>query len=119
MTAAEAICRNEASCGTAEISCTGGTDMPTKCSAVIVPTAYDACLTDVKGGLERVLSCAAITAQQVDMVELCADALAARRCVTQAEAAAAAHMAETGMSLPASPLPSECTFLMQPLPGCS
>jgi hypothetical protein len=108
MLVADAICDREVRCGAVEIMCMGGTNQATECSATIVFPRYEQCLTDVKGGVERVLACATITPLQVDLVESCADAWAAVPCTTQSEADAVARAAETQMSVPAKPQPPEC-----------
>jgi hypothetical protein len=116
--AASAICKREVSCGTVNVACMGGTSMATECSATIVHPEQAACYADVQPSLEKLLSCQALTPEQVNMIEQCFDALAARPCITQAEADALARTEEMTMSLPPSPQLPECNFLEQPLPGC-
>jgi hypothetical protein len=116
--AANAICKRDVSCGTVNVACMGGTNMVTQCSATIVHPEQAACYADVQRSLEKLLSCQALTPEQVNMIELCVDALAARPCIAQAEADALARTEEMTMSLPPSPQPPECDFLGQPLPGC-
>src|SRR5262245_56399544 len=83
MVAADAICKREVTCGSVEISCSGGTNMPTVCSGVISHVFYENCVADVQGDVEQLLSCQSITRQQVDMIEDCVNALANARCPTQ------------------------------------
>ena len=118
MLAAEAICHREVACGEVEISCSGGTSVATQCSATIVYPEVAGCVSDVERSMVRLLSCPTIAPQQVNMIELCVDALAAQACVTQAQADAVAQAAEMNVPLPASPQPPECEFLATPLPGC-
>jgi len=116
--AADAICNRDTACGTVDIQCAGGTNMGTTCSATIVHPDQAACYSRLQPRFEQLLSCPALTPAQVDMVELCVDAMAAQLCVTQAQADALAQTAEMTMSVPPAPSPPECDFLGQPLPGC-
>lgn len=117
MQAAEAICRRKVACGSVQVSCGAGSTTATQCSATIVHSDYDHCFNDAQPSLEKFLACPALTAQGVDMIESCVDALVAEVCVTQEQADAAARAAQMNMSAPASPAPPECAFLNFP-PQC-
>jgi hypothetical protein len=116
--AAHAICKRKVACGTVSITCTAGPSLATQCSAVIVHAEESACYADAQPNIERLLSCQALTPEQVNMIEACVDAMATQVCVTQAEADALARTEEMGMPLPPDPQPPECDFLTKPLPGC-
>ncbi len=127
--AAGAVCRREARCGEVTIACMGGgsaagsgsdaTTLMTTCTGRIEPVDYDHCFTEASADVEKLLSCASLTADQIDTLETCFDALAAQPCVTQAEADAQAHAAESGTSPPPEPPPASCDLLLaSPPPGC-
>jgi hypothetical protein len=126
--AARAVCLREARCGQPSIACMGGgaaggsgsdASAPTmSCVATIRPVAYDDCYADASTDIAELLTCAAPTAEQIDVLEICFDMLAARRCITQAEADALARASETGTSPPADELPAACALLMNPPASC-
>jgi hypothetical protein len=124
--AARAVCTREARCGRARIECMGsgaaggsGSDagFTSSCMATIVPIPYDDCYADASADIADLLTCAAPTADQIDMLEICFDMLAARACITQAEADALARASEAGNS-PPDELPAACALLMNPPSGC-
>jgi hypothetical protein len=126
--AAQTVCTRDARCGHVTISCSGGgaaggsgsdAGAPTfSCVATIEPIAYADCYEDANGDIAHLLTCAAPTPDQTDMLEQCFDALAARPCVTQSEADALARASETGTSPPPEDLPAACALLANPPPGC-
>jgi hypothetical protein len=115
--AANAICTREVTCGMADIQCTGGKNVSTQCMVTIVYPERAACYAEVQPNVQKLLSCPALTPGEIDLIELCVDARAARPCITPAQADALARTAETG-TIPPDPPPPECEFLQQPIPGC-
>jgi hypothetical protein len=125
--AAQAICAHDAHCGHVTITCMGGGTAggsgsdagPTMtCVGTIETVSRDDCTADASGDLAELLTCAAPTTEQTDMLETCFDMLAARPCVTQAEADERARAAETGVSPPAEELPAACALIAEPPPAC-
>jgi len=116
--AATAICDRNARCGIVDISCTGGTDAATQCSASIDHPDTASCVAQEQASLDKLLSCTALTASERDSVQQCVDALVAQPCVSQAEADALAMLAQEGMALPPDLPPTACAPLEQPIPGC-
>ena len=126
--AAKAVCTRDARCGHVVVTCSGGggagssgsdAGAPTvNCVATIEPIAYDDCYADASGDIADLLTCAAPTPEQTDTFEMCFDMLAARACVTQAEADALARESEAGNSPPPEDIPAACALLAQPRPGC-
>lgn len=116
--AATAICNRNAKCGIVDISCTGGTDAATQCSASIDHPDAKTCVAQEQPSLEKLLSCAALTASEVETIQQCVDALVAQPCVTQAEAESLALTAQEGMALPPNLPPAVCASLEQPIAGC-
>jgi hypothetical protein len=88
------------------------------CTATIKPIGYSDCYGDASGDIEELLGCASLTAEQVNMLEICFDMLAGRRCETQAEADARARAAEAGSGTPSEEPPAACALLASPPPGC-
>jgi hypothetical protein len=88
------------------------------CVGTIRPVAYDDCYADANSDIARILSCPALTPEQINMMEICFDMLAARRCVTQAEVDAQALVVEAGGEPMRDDLPAACGFLLTPPPGC-
>ena len=82
-----------------------------QCSATIVHSDYEGCFKDAQPDLEHLLACAASTAESVEVIENCVDALANQECVTQTEADEGARAAEMNISRPPNPDPPECDFL--------
>ena len=126
--AAKAVCTRDARCGHVVVTCSGGGaagssgsdgGAPTvNCMATIEPIAYDDCYADASGDIAGLLTCAAPTAEQTDTLEMCFDMLAARACVTQADADALARQSEAGNSPPPEDVPAACALLAEPPPGC-
>jgi hypothetical protein len=126
--AAQAVCGQAARCGGVTIACMGGgtaggsgsdaAPPSMHCEATIEPISRDACVADASGDIEELLSCPTLTAEQVDTLETCFDALAAQPCITQAEADERARAAEVGISPPADETPAACALLKEPPPGC-
>lgn len=124
--AARAVCTREQRCGQASITCSGGaaggsgSDAGTtfSCTATIRPVDFDECYEDVGGDIAELLACPALTPADVDMLELCIDALVAPKCETQAEADARARASEAGMAPTRPGMPPACAILAQPPPGC-
>lgn len=125
--AARSVCTHDARCGHPSITCMGGGSAggsgsdaaPTMtCTATINPVPYDECYADASADLERLLTCTALSADQINTLETCFDMLAARACVTQAEADAQARAAEMGISPTPDVLPAACAFLAMPPPSC-
>jgi hypothetical protein len=126
--AARAVCMRDARCGHPSITCMGGgaaggsgsdaSPPTTSCVATIAPVAYDRCYTDASGDIATLLSCAALTAEQIDMLEICFDTLAATACITQEQADAQARASEAGTSPPPNDLPAACALLEHPPTGC-
>jgi hypothetical protein len=118
----------DARCGKVSIVCMGGGSAggsgsdasgPTStCTGTIEPVAYNDCYTQASADIQTLLSCALLTADQVNTLEVCFDTLAAQSCVTQAEADAQAHAAEGGSAPPPDPPPASCALLSTPPPGC-
>ena len=126
--AARAVCTRDARCGHLTIACMGGgaaggsgsdASAPTSsCVATIVPVAYDSCYADASGDIANLLTCAAPTAEQIDMLEICFDTLAATACITQEQADALARASEAGTSPPPDERPEACALLQSPPTGC-
>jgi hypothetical protein len=126
--AAEAVCMRDARCGSVSIACAGGgtaggsgsdASGPTStCVATIEPVAYADCFTQASADITALLSCPALTADQVNTLEVCFDTLAAQGCVTQAEADAQARAAEAGAAPSSGDPPASCALLSAPPPGC-
>jgi len=123
--AASAVCMRDARCGKVTIACAGsgggGSDGGTStstCTATIEPVAYADCYAEASSDIETLLSCAALTADQVNTLEVCFDTLAAQGCVTQAEADAQARAAAEGTTPPSDAPPASCALLSTPPPGC-
>ena len=126
--AARSICLREAHCGRPSIVCMGGgaaggsgsdASAPTmSCVATIRPVVYDDCYADASSDIAELLTCAMPSAEQIDMLEICLDMLAARRCTTQAEADAVAEASAAGNPPPADPLPAACALLASPPASC-
>jgi hypothetical protein len=126
--AAKAICTHMAQCGGYAVTCmsggaaggsgSGGPAPSTTCSATFKPGNFDDCFNDAKPDIEQLLSCSALTAADVDMLETCFNELDAQECETQAEADARAQAAETGASTPQPQIPSACALLRDPPAGC-
>ena len=84
--AARAVCTRDARCGHVSVSCIGGgaaggsgsdAGAPTvSCVGMIKPIAYADCYADASGDIAELLTCAAPTAEQIDMLEMCFDMLA-------------------------------------------
>jgi hypothetical protein len=125
---ARAVCSRDARCGHVTIACTGGgsaggngsdASAPTSsCVATIELVPYDDCYADASTDIADLLTCAAPTPEQTNMLEICFDMLAARRCVTQAEADARARAIEAGAEPPPDGPPAACALLANPPPGC-
>jgi hypothetical protein len=92
--AANAICKRKAACGVVEISCSGGTDAATQCSAAINHPDAPTCVAQQQPSIQKVLSCPALTASELEVIQQCVNALATQPCVTQAQADALAMTAE-------------------------
>ena len=126
--AARAVCTRDARCGHLSIACMGGgaaggsgsdASPPTSsCVATIAPVAYDGCYADASADIAHLLTCAAPTAEQIDMLELCFDTLAAAPCTTQEQADALARASEAGTSPPPDERPAACALLQNPPTGC-
>lgn len=116
--AATAICNKSARCGIVDISCTGGTDAATQCSATISHPDATTCIAQKQPSLEKILSCPALTTSEIRTVEQCVDAIVAKPCVTQSEADSLAMTAQETMTLPPDLPPAECAPLEKPIPGC-
>jgi hypothetical protein len=116
--AADAICKRKAECGVVEISCTGGTDIATQCSATINHPDATICVAQEQPSIQKVLSCPALTPSELDTIQQCVNALATQPCVTQAQADALAMTAQQGMALPPDSTPAACATLEQPIAGC-
>jgi hypothetical protein len=125
--AAGAVCARQAQCGQVSIACMGsgsgggsGSDasMTNTCTATIRPVKYDDCYMEAGKDIADLLSCPALTAAQVDELELCFDMIIAPKCITQAEADAQARAAETGQPRPSVTPPPECALLVHPPSGC-
>ena len=125
--AAEAVCAHDARCGHVVITCMGsgtaggsGSDAaPTMtCMGTIEKPSRDDCYADASGDLAELLTCAAPTAEQLDVLETCFDMMAALPCVTQAEADERARAAEMGVSPPAEEIPAACALIAEPPPAC-
>ena len=125
--AARSVCTHDARCGRPSITCMGsgsaggsGSDAAATmtCTATINPVPYDDCYADASADIEHLLTCAAPTPEQVDTLETCFDMLAAKKCLTQAEADAQARAAEMGTSPPPQDLPAACSLLTMPPSGC-
>ncbi|HMC93966.1 MAG TPA: hypothetical protein VKO16_04265 [Polyangia bacterium] len=124
--AASAVCMHEVRCGEVSITCEGGGGggsdggtSTTTCTATIGPVVYADCYANASSDIETLLSCPALTADQVNTLDVCFDTLDAQACVTQAEADAQAHAAAEGTSPPSDALPVSCALLSTPPPGCS
>lgn len=125
--AAQAICAHDARCGHLSISCEGsgmaggnGGDATSTmtCTGTIRPVSRDDCYADASEDIAQLLTCAAPTADQIDILETCFDMLASVPCVTQAQADERARAAEMGVSPPATEFPAACALLAEPPPGC-
>ena len=123
--AAQAVCAHDARCGRVSISCEGsgaaggnGGTASTTCVGTIRPVSRDDCYADANEDIAQLLTCAAPTADQIDMLETCFDMLASVPCVTQAEADERARAAEMGVSPPGKEVPAACALLAEPPPGC-
>jgi hypothetical protein len=124
--AASAVCMRDARCGKVSITCEGGGGggsdggtSTTTCTATIEPFAYADCYAQASSDIETLLSCAALTPDQVNTLEVCFDTLAAQACVTQAEADAQARAAAEGTTSPPSDAPpASCALLSTPPAGC-
>lgn len=125
--AAQAVCAHDARCGRVVISCSGGGGAgangsgaaPTMtCTGTIQPVSRDDCYADASGDIAELLTCAAPTAEQVDTLETCFDALVAEPCVSQAEADAWARAAEMGAPPPEMEVPPGCALIANPPATC-
>jgi hypothetical protein len=123
---AQSFCTHESRCGHVSFTCstgggagsTGGTPSPTACTATIAYLPYDDCHAQVSTDVTQLLTCAMPTPAQVDTLEQCFDALAARPCVTQAEADAMARAIEATGTTPPDDVPASCALITDPPPGC-
>jgi hypothetical protein len=88
------------------------------CTATINPVPYSDCFAEARADIEHLLTCAALTPEQVDTLETCFDMMTAKKCVTQAEADAQARAAEMGTPPPPQDLSAACSLLTMPPPGC-
>jgi hypothetical protein len=116
--AATAICNRNARCGRVDISCNGGTDAATQCTANIDHPDAGACITQEEPAIFKVLSCPALTEAESQTIQQCVNALVAQPCVTQEQADSLAMLAEKGGTLPPDGPPDACAPLEQPIPGC-
>jgi hypothetical protein len=126
--AAQSFCGREARCGHAVVTCMGGGSAggsgsdaapPTMtCVGTIEKPSREDCTEDANEDLTDLLTCIAPTAEQLDILEICFDTLAAQPCVTQAEADAKARAAETGASPPPDDVPAACALLDDPPAAC-
>jgi len=126
--AARAVCTHQAQCGDYAVVCMGsgaaggnGSDASapaTTCMASFEPVVFQTCFDDARTTLAQLLACPAITAADVDTLEMCFDALDAQKCETQAEADARARAAESGATTSEAVLPAACALLMAPPAGC-
>jgi hypothetical protein len=125
--AARAVCTRDASCGRVSIACMGGgsaggsgsdAGFTMMCTATIQPINYSDCYADAAGDIQKLLSCPALTPQQVNELEVCFDMLAALKCMTQAEADAQARASAAGAAPPPTTRPPECELLVRPPAGC-
>lgn len=120
--AARAYCSREARCGRPRITCEGGGPADggatMTCTGTIVPVAFDGCFEDARGDIAELLACPALSAEQIDLLELCFDDLVAKACVSQREADARARAAESGTQPPEDEPPPSCALLVDPPPAC-
>jgi hypothetical protein len=123
--AAQPVCARDARCGKVSVTCSGGgsaggsgSDAGTtsSCVATIEPIVYGDCYAEASADITALLTCAALTPAQIDTLEICFDMLAAKSCVTQAEADAVAQASEAGTSPQPDPLPAACALLVNPPP---
>jgi len=125
--AAQAVCTHDARCGRPSIACMGsgsaggsGSDAAASmtCTATINPVPYNDCFTEASADIQHLLTCATLSPDQIDTLELCFDMMIAKRCVTQTELDAQARAAEMGTPPPPQDLPAACSLLTTPPPGC-
>jgi hypothetical protein len=126
--AARAICGRDARCGRPSVTCSGGGSAgssgsdgsaPTiTCEGKIAPVSYNDCYADASEDIAQVLTCASLTAEQIDTLEMCFDMVAAQPCTTQAEVDARARDSEMGISPQPDVLPAACALFMNPPGNC-